>query len=97
MNQQVAPTLVEKEDVANFHFPAEEVLSDKQAIANRKINIERATNLGNTEKYKARIIFEDDKGLKVVETTIWASGVENIVLKKGVVIPVHRIHDIKLL
>ena len=97
MNQEAVPTEVQKEEIANFHFPAEEVLTTKEAIAERKIKLERATSLGNTEKFKCRIVFEDDKGVKSVETTVWASGLENIVLKQGVFIPVHRIHEIKLL
>lgn len=97
MNQQIAPVLVEKESIANAHFPQTEVLQDPDAIIRRKTNIDRATSLGNTDKFKARIVFEDGQGMKVVETTIWASGQDNIVLKQGVFIPVHRIHEIKLL
>ncbi len=97
MSQQVAPVLVEKETIANSQFPAEEVLNDAAAIAERKDKLGRATSLGNTEKFKARIVFEDTEGVKAVETTIWANGESNIVLKQGVFIPVHRIHTIKLL
>ncbi|TXC81771.1 hypothetical protein [Luteibaculum oceani] len=97
MNHLGDPKLVEKEAIANFHFPHEEVLLTKEAQAERKIKIERATALGNTEKFKCRIVFEDSEGLKAVETTVWASGDDNIVLKQGVFIPVHRIHEIKLL
>ncbi|MES2630019.1 MAG: hypothetical protein V4616_13730 [Bacteroidota bacterium] len=89
--------LVEKEEVENLHFPHAEVLTDPIAIKQRKTDLERATTLGNVEHNKIKIFFEDDNSFKVVETTIWATGEDNIVLKKGVTIPVHRIHRIKFL
>ena len=61
------------------------------------MDIDRAQALGNLEKGKISIVFQDDEGLKRVETTIWAGGKEMIVLKKGTFIPVHRIHQIKFL
>ncbi len=97
MSQQDVPQLIEKEQIANFHFPHTDVLTDPAAIAKRKTDLERAATLGNIEKYKIRIIFEDDEALKAVETTVWASGEDNIVLKQGVFIPVHRIVEVKLL
>jgi len=90
-------TLVEKEDVEGLHFPKEDVLSDPAAKKQRKADLERATTLGNVEHSKIKIFFEDDSAFKVVETTIWATGEDNIVLKKGVVIPIQRIHSIKFL
>ncbi len=89
--------LVQKEEVEGFHFPHEEVLNDPQAIKQRKVDLERATTLGNVEHNKIKIYFEDNEAVKVVETTIWATGEQNIVLKKGVFIPVNRIHQIKML
>ena len=97
MNQQATPILGEKEEISNFHFPKEEVLTSAAEIKDRREKLEKAQNLGNTAKYKIRIVFEDDQALKAVETTVWASGEENIVLKKGVFIPTHRIHEVKLL
>lgn len=88
---------IEKEDVANCHFPHEEVLKDADAIKLRASNIKKAEALGNIEHHKISIVFEDDKGMHKVTTTIWAAGADNIVLKKGVTIPVARIHKIHLL
>ncbi len=90
-------TLVQKEDVENMHFPKEDVLIDPVAIKQRKADLVRATTLGNVEHNKIKIFFEDDEGFKVVETTIWATGEDNIVLKKSVTIPIQRIHSIKFL
>lgn len=88
---------VEKEEVEHLHFPAHEVLINAADIKQRQHDLERATTLGNVEHNKIKIFFEDDQGQKYVETTIWATGTDNIVLKKGVVIPIHRIHKIKFL
>ncbi len=89
--------LVQKEDVEKLHFPHTEVLTDAAAIKQRKTDLERATTLGNVEHNKIKIYFEDDQALKVVETTIWATGEDSIVLKKGVIIPIERIHKLKFL
>lgn len=89
--------LVQKEEVENLHFPSGEVLTDAALIKQRKADLERATTLGNVEHNKIKIFFEDDDAFKVVETTIWATGEDNIVLKKGVTIPIHRIHKLKFL
>lgn len=74
-----------------MRFPSQPVpLSDEQ---HKDImhKMELATRLGNAEHGKCRIIFEDDEGLKAVETTIWAFDPENIVLKYGMTIPVGRV------
>ena len=45
----------------------------------------------------ARNNFEDSEGLKQVETTIWATTDKRIILKGGVVIPIIRIHEVKII
>jgi hypothetical protein len=52
--------------------------------------------LGNIDRTKMRIIFEDNEGIKEVRTTVWAVGDKNIVLKKGVTIPINRLIDVIL-
>lgn len=95
--EKLQPQVVSKEDVANFHFPHEDVLTDAAEKIARADDAKKAASLGNTEKFKIKIIFGDNEGTKQVETTIWAAGPENIVLKQGVFIPVHRIYKMKLL
>jgi uncharacterized protein (UPF0248 family) len=90
------PVLVQKEEIANLLFPSREVLASAEEIKLRRKDLERATTLGNVERGKIKIIFEDSKGLKKVETTIWATTEKNIVLKGGVFIPIHRIHQINV-
>jgi uncharacterized protein (UPF0248 family) len=88
------PLMVQKEEIANFHFPIKEVLSSEEEIKVRRKELERATTLGNIERYKIKIVFEDTEAIKRVETTIWATTEKNIILKGGVFIPIHRIHSI---
>lgn len=89
--------LVEKEKISDLKFPPEEVLKTKEEISQRRSDLEKATTLGNTYRGKIKIIFEDSEGLKVVETTIWATTEKNIILKQGVILPICRIHQVKLI
>ncbi len=86
--------LIDKESIASLNFPKTEVLEDKEEIASRKTNLERALSLGNLEHVKIKIYFEDDSSKKMVETTIWGVTDNRVILKQGVVIPVNRIHKI---
>lgn len=88
---------IEKEDVPALHFPAEPVHWSDEHRRLRDGNIARATQLGNLEHTKSRIVFRDNEGLKVVESTVWAFDADNIVLKKGVTIPIARVVEVDLL
>jgi hypothetical protein len=88
--------LVQKEEVANFTFPAQEVELTEDEISLLNFAFDRAITLGNLEHHKVKIYFSDDKGLKVVDTTIWAVTEKYAVLKQGVVIPKHRIHKLEI-
>ena len=86
--------LIDKEIITYLNFPKEDVLEDKEDIAERRNNLDRALSLGNLEHVKIKIYFEDDISKKMVETTIWGVTEERVILKQGVVIPVKRIHKI---
>jgi hypothetical protein len=86
--------LVEKEKIGELHFPQAEVVADETGRKLRLKDLSDATILGNIEHNKVKIVFEDDISLKYTETTIWAVGDKNIVLKSGITIPLHRIHRI---
>lgn len=88
---------IEKEKVSDLHFPPEPVHLSAEHRALRDRNLERAAQLGNIEHTKCRIVFRDSEGLKVVETTVWAFDKDNVVLKKGVLIPIVRIVEVDLL
>ena len=86
--------LIDKELITSLNFPKEDVLEDKEDIAERRNNLDRALSLGNLEHVKIKIYFEDDTSKRMVETTIWGVTDERVILKQGVVIPVNRIHKI---
>ena len=86
--------LIDKELIASLNFPKSDVLEDKEDIAERRNDLDRALSLGNLEHVKIKIYFEDDMSKKMVETTIWGVTEERVILKQGVVIPVKRIHKI---
>lgn len=86
--------LTEKEDVVSLKFPNKEVMSDKEDILQRKSDLERALTLGNLEHLKIKIFYEDDSTKRVTETTVWGITADEVILKKGVVIPINRIHKI---
>lgn len=85
---------IEKEAVENLHFPAENVLEDKDEMNQLYQDLGRALTLGNIEHEKIKIYFEDNSGKKVVNTTIWGVTDKRIILKQGVVIPINRIYKI---
>jgi uncharacterized protein (UPF0248 family) len=95
-NATEKPVLIDKEVVSDLRFPEPDVLFNPAAILKRKNEIERAVYLGNTEHTKVRIMFQDADGLKQIETTIWGSTDKRIILKSGMVIPIHRIQEIKI-
>ncbi len=87
--------IIDKENVADLSFPAADVLTNEEEIVQRKLDAERATLLGNNEHAKVKIVFEDDVNTKQIETTIWGTTDKRIILKGGMVIPLHRILEIK--
>ena len=91
-----ATQVIEKESIPSLHFPNDSVDKSKDQLLILKKKLRRSMILGNIHRTKMRIIFEDEEGLKEVQTTIWAVGDRNIVLKKGVIIPIHRLVDVIL-
>jgi hypothetical protein len=91
-NAQIIP----KERIPTLRFPRQPLMlsdTERRAILH---NMEEATRLGNSEHGKCRIVFQDDEGLKAVETTIWTYDPDNIVLKYGMVIPVSRVVSVDI-
>lgn len=97
MESKLKSLLVQKEEVASLHFPQDDVLFLKDDQARRKKRLDDAIALGNIEHEKVKILFQDIEGLKRVETTIWGVTDKSIILKKGVIIPIHRIVKIDLI
>lgn len=88
------PELIEKELVASLSFQDTSIKVEQHPEVMQQI--ESATKLGNSHHSKVSIIFQDDSGLKRVDTTIWANGAKYICLKGGVWIPIARIVEVKL-
>lgn len=91
------PKLMQKEEVSSLSFPKGEVLVSNEKMISRSIDLQYATKLGNLDRYKVKITFQDNKEMHRIETTIWAVTEKMVVLKKGVLIPIHRVHEIKFL
>ncbi len=94
MNTLQTNYLVEKEAIPSLSFPSSPVERTEEETKLLLHKLRRSMVLGNIHRTKMRIIFEDEEGRKEVRTTIWAVGDRNIILKKGVIIPISRIIDI---
>ena len=90
----LTPISIEKENISGLKFPDTDVLKSDEEIKNRFSNLERALKLGNLEHNKIKIIFEDSEGVKQVNTTVWGVTDKRVILKQGVVIPIHRIYEV---
>ncbi|MFV8271143.1 hypothetical protein ACNQGP_14580 [Flavobacterium sp. GT2N3] len=86
--------IIDKEDIAFLKFPQTDVLSDVDEIKTRISAINRALSLGNLEHSKIKIFFEDIESKKIVDTTVWGVTDKNVILKQGVMIPIHRIYKL---
>jgi uncharacterized protein (UPF0248 family) len=89
------PELVQKEMISGFRFPEKDVLTSKDEMKIRLSDLERALKLGNLEHNKIKIIFEDTDGIKQVETTVWGVTDKRVILKQGIMIPIHRIYEVR--
>jgi len=87
----IKPTLIEKELIPQLKFVNDSKIKQQEGLMEKLME---ATKLGNIHHGKVAIVFEDDEGLKQVETTIWATGLKYICLKGGVWLPIAKIHKI---
>jgi hypothetical protein len=83
--------LIQKETIVDCKFLNDIQLNQQENLLQQ---IKDATILGNSHRTKVTIIFQDDTGIKRVDTTIWASGAKFICLKGGLWIPINRIIEI---
>ena len=88
--------IISKEEVAGFSFVSSDVLQEPALKKARETALLQAMVLGNGYKGKVRITFETTQGTKAVETTVWHATEKNVALKGGTIIPVHAIHEVKL-
>ncbi|HTO36985.1 MAG TPA: hypothetical protein VL021_01065 [Brumimicrobium sp.] len=89
--KELKPVLIEKELIPTLKFNNKDLVRQQEGLA---VKLMEATKLGNLHHGKVAIIFEDDEGVKKVETTIWSTGTDYICLKGGVWLPINRIHRV---
>lgn len=94
MHIEFAPKLIDKENITNLSFPNDDVLSTSSDRVNRIKDLRNANELGDLAQYKVKILFADDTGPKKVETTVWNTTKEGVVLKYGIEIPIRRISKV---
>jgi len=82
---------INKEDIKFLKFPKKEVLGSKEQQKMRRFRLRRALSLGNLEHEKVGILFQDNKGIKKVETTVWGITDKSVILKQSTIIPLERI------
>ena len=86
------PELINKESIHQLRFENKIRVEQHPYLLSQ---ITKATRLGNSYRSKVFIFFQDDSGMKKVETTIWAFGEKYICLKGGVWLPIERLVEIK--
>jgi len=82
---------INKEDIKFLKFPHKDVLCSKAQRKMRRYRLRRALSLGNLEHEKVGILFEDNEGIKKVETTVWGITDKSVILKQSTIIPLERI------
>lgn len=87
---------IRKEEIVTLNFPNEEVLKSKDDINQRKMLLEKGVILGNVFKGKSKLIFEDNYMFLQIETHLWGVTDDRVILKHGIVIPINRIHEVRL-
>lgn len=88
--EKIYPT--KKEFIYTLKFPDEDVIKNQQEKELRLHSINRAMRLGNVVKNKVRIYFRDSLDRVIfVYTTVWGVTKNDVILKKGVTLPIKRI------
>lgn len=90
----VKPKTVDKEVIPQLRFNKNTKIKQEDGLMERLME---ATKLGNIDHGKVAIIFEDEEGVKQVDTTIWATGLKYICLKGGMWLPIASIHRIEFI
>lgn len=91
---QHQPVIVEKSIIGSLHFPYQDVLQSDENRRQRRMDAEKGMILGNNYKCKVKIVFEDEVGVKQIETTIWSVTEKWVLIKTGMGIPLSRIYSV---
>jgi hypothetical protein len=85
-----------KEHLHLLKFSSEDVATSEIDRRRRSTSLIRAMRLGNLFKNKVSIYFRDSLDrLIYVRTTIWGVTQQNVILKKGTLIPIHSIERVE--
>ena len=91
--EKIYPT--KKEFLYALKFSDEDVIKTRQEKELRLYSINRAMRLGNVVKSKVNIYFKDSLNRVIfIYTTVWGVTKNDIILKKGVTIPIKSIIEI---
>lgn len=85
---------IPKEEIFLHKFITYDVLRNTDERIERQSALEKAVRLGNSFKGKVRLVFETLDGTYGVETTIWETSEDFVVLKGAVTIPVNAIRQV---
>jgi hypothetical protein len=85
---QLEINAVAKEFIPSLAIEKAEVLFNELERKERSQLLYRAMLLGNSYKNKVKIVFQTLSGPTAVETTIWATTDNNVILKGGIFIPI---------
>lgn len=89
------PVEIPKEDIAKINFGENDVLTVKEDVFQRKIDLNRASALGAQSKSNIKIYFQDAEGVKYkVVATVWAATERNVSLKGEILIPLKSIYKV---
>ncbi|MCT4622659.1 MAG: hypothetical protein N4A46_03470 [Schleiferiaceae bacterium] len=91
-----SPAPIEKEIIGGLNFPVEDILKSQKEKENRARKLAMALRLGNLERHKVWIDFQDSKGMHRVYTTIWSLTEKFAILKSNRRIPISRILDVRI-
>lgn len=92
--EKASVRLIAKEDIPRLQFVDHEVLPAEEFADKRKQLLFQSMILGNTYHAKVKIVFETVEGFYEVETTVWATTDDFVLLKGGVYLPTKCIHDV---
>lgn len=90
-------TVIEKEKIPTLEIQNKEVLHELHLVIRRKQLLTQAMIIGNSYHTKVQIIFESASGIFQVETTVWATTDDFVLLKGSVYLPIKCIHDVVIM
>jgi len=91
MRTETKIVLIDCEEIVLLHFPKEDVLFSKDEQVQRLNEVQEMMKDEAFAEQLFTIVFQDIEGMKMVATKIWALSEKEVILNKGVKIPLQRI------